>query len=346
MIDPKTRSAGRGKVILFGEHAVVYGIPAIAVGIDRGARASATALASGPSTLRVREWNVAVRDDDLETLASDTAAAEPQDVGVLASRRLVRAFADLVGATRRAGIDIGPMAVEAEADLPPGGGLGCSAALGVAVARALDPNADADAIAERVGVWESVFHGNASGVDAAVSALGGCVQFERGEAKGRAKIERVRLPGIVHLCIGNTGQRSSTRSVVEAVGRLRARRPETTQRTFEAIHTLVKNARLAIEAGDRCAVGQLLDLNQMLLAGLFVSTPEIEQMCSAARSAGAFGAKLTGAGGGGCVVALVDSAEVGSGVLRAWKSDGFDGFLTTVGSEPVRRAPAVLEGAP
>lgn len=322
----------RGKVILFGEHAVVYGVPAIAVGIERGAHATATPCTK-PSTLRVRDWNFGVRDDDMET-------------------PLARAFRDLIQTTRDAGVPIESVAVEAAADLPPGGGLGCSAALGVAVARALDPNASDETIAERANTWERVFHGNPSGVDAAVSALGGCVQFQRAEdsSAGGAKptIERIRVPGVVHLCIGNTGQASSTRSMVEAVARLRERRSDTTKKTFDAIHTLVKNARLAIEAGDRNAVGQLLDLNQMLLSGLFVSTPEIEQLCSAARGAGAFGAKLTGAGGGGCVVALVDTPEIGARVLTAWKSDGFDGFLTTFGAPSIKQfTPQVMaEGAP
>lgn len=314
----------RGKVILLGEHAVVYGVPAIAVGIDRGARAT-VAAAEGPSTLRIAGWAV-VREGDREL-----------PIG--------RAFSDLIAVTREAGVPIGSVVVDAEADLPPGGGLGCSAALGVAVARALDPQAPSEVIAQRAGAWERVFHGNPSGIDAAVSALGGCVLFTRGDSGAAASIERVRVPGVVHLCVGNSGQASSTRSMVEAVARTRSRRPERTQQAFDAIHTLVKNARLAIEAGDRRAVGQLLDLNQMLLSGLFVSTPEIEQMCGAARAAGAFGAKLTGAGGGGCVVALVDTPEIGAAVLTAWKADGFDGFLTTFGaSELGRRAPeAVLE---
>ncbi|MBX3198189.1 MAG: mevalonate kinase [Labilithrix sp.] len=324
-----TEGAAHGKVILFGEHAVVYGVPAIAVGIERGARACAEVLASGPSTLRVREWNLSVREDDAET-------------------PLARAFGDLLRVTRAAGVSVPSLAVEAEADLPPGGGLGCSAALGVAVARALDHDAPAEVIADRAGAWEAVFHGNASGVDAAVSALGGCVLFERGGAGAdRSTITRVRAPGVMHLCIGNSGEASSTRSMVEAVARLRARRPDTTQKAFDAIHTLVKNARLAIEAVDRNAIGQLLDLNQMLLSGLFVSTPEIEQMCSAARAAGALGAKLTGAGGGGCVVALVDHADAGAKVLAAWKSEGFDGFQTTFGTpETARRAITFVEGAP
>jgi mevalonate kinase len=265
----------------------------------------------------VRGWDVTVSDtpdDDTQPLA--------------------RAFHGLLAATRAAQREAGvtPVAtvsVEAEADLPPGGGLGCSAALGVAVARALDASAPPEAIAARVDAWERVFHGNPSGIDAAVSSLGGCVHFTR-NADGAPEIERVRVPVSLHLCVGHSGQSSSTKSMVESVARMRERRPETTQRTFDAIHTLVKNARLAIADGDLRAIGQLLDLNQMLLSGLFVSTPEIEQMCATARAAGAVGAKLTGAGGGGCVVALVDSAARGAEVLAAWKSEGFDGFAAVV----------------
>jgi mevalonate kinase len=335
------RSTAHGKVILFGEHAVVYGVPALAVGIDRGAWAEATprtreqALGSDsslgpdaaprsvpPSTLHVCGWNVTV---------SDEANGD--------SLPLARAFRDVLVVTRdaqrAAGVAaVGPVTVEAAADLPPGGGLGCSAALGVAVARALDPLASTDAIAVRVAAWERVFHGNPSGIDGAIASLGGCVLFQRAASTTAApSIERVRVPSAIHLAIGHSGQASSTKSMVEAVARIRDRRPETTQRTFDAIHTLVRNARLAIEAGDVRAIGQLLDLNQMLLSGLFVSTPEIEQMCATSRAAGALGAKLTGGGGGGCVVALVEDAARGAEVLSAWKRDGFDGFATTVGGE-------------
>jgi mevalonate kinase len=322
------KGVARGKVILFGEHAVVYGVPAIAVGIERGARASARSLASGPSTLRVRDYDVIVRGDDDAT-------------------PLARAFQGVLRVTRDAGVAVGPVEVEAEAELPPGGGLGCSAALGVAVARALDPGAAGEVIAERAGAWEEVFHGNPSGVDAAVSALGGCVLFERGASGQPSTVTRIRVPGVVHLCVGNTGQASSTRSMVEAVAQLRERRPAITRRAFDAIDTLVKSARIAIEAADRRAVGQLLDLNQTLLSGLFVSTPEIEQMCGTARANGALGAKLTGAGGGGCVVALVDHPDAGARVLAAWREHGFDGFLTSVGAPELVRSPVTsLESTP
>ena len=307
------RGTACGKVILLGEHAVVYGVPAIAVGIDRGARASAVPIESGSgagvSVLRVNGWNATVREDEVE-------------------HDLARAFRALLRAARDDIPSLGAQAVEVEADLPPGGGLGCSAAMGVAIARALDPRAPDEALQSRAMAWERVFHGNPSGVDAAVSARGGCLFFRKGEA-----LEPVRARGALHLCVGHCGVASSTRTMVDAVASLRARRPEIVAKTFEGIRALVSNARLAIEAGDRFALGRLMDLNQMLLSGLYVSTPEIEQMCALARAAGALGAKLTGAGGGGSVVALVPTATVADAVLAAWKSEKFEGFATCVAPE-------------
>jgi mevalonate kinase len=295
-----------GKVILLGEHAVVHGVPALAVGIDRGARATATPMDLGPSRLHVRGWDIVVRETD-----------DAHDLG--------RAFRALLDS---AAPPVGPRWIEVETDLPPGGGLGCSAAIGVAVARALEPHLSDEALQDRAMAWECVFHGNPSGVDSAVAAHGGCVLFRRGQP-----LEAVRVRGPMHLCIGHTGLASSTKSMVEAVARLRARRPEIVERSFEAIRTLVSNARLAIEAGDWSALGKLMDLNQMLLGGLFVSTDEIERMCAAARSAGALGAKLTGAGGGGSVVALACSRASAEAVIEAWKAEGFGGFATCVAAE-------------
>jgi mevalonate kinase len=291
-----------GKVILLGEHAVVYGIPAIAVGIERGARATVESLARGPSRIHMPAWKVQTTIED-----------ETHDLA-----RALRALLEASGVDR-------PVRVEVHASLPPGGGLGCSAALGVAVARALDPQASEPEIADRAMAWERVFHGNPSGIDAAVAARGGCVLFERGKG-----LEPVRVRGGITLCLGSTGRASSTKSMVESVARLKARRPEVVAKAFDGIASLVRNARLAIEAGDRFALGRLMDLNQMLLSGLFVSTQEIERLCDLARKAGALGAKLTGAGGGGCVAALVDGAAVAERVLEAWKTEGFDGFATSV----------------
>lgn len=321
---PQTARAS-GKVILLGEHAVVFGVPAIAVGIDRGARASAARL---PSSSSPRPSEFYLQGLDVPFLDTD----EDRDLG--------RAFRAILRATL--GPDHAPVRVEAHADLPPGGGLGCSAALGVAIARALDPAANDELVRERATAWERVFHGNPSGIDTAVSALGGFVYFQRG-----APLEVLSVRHGLELCVGHTGIASSTKTMVEAVARLRERKPAMVEKSFAGIDSLVRNARLALEANDRVGLGRLLDLNQMLLSGLFVSTPEIERMCARARTSGALGAKLTGAGGGGAVVALVPNKEVGEAVVSAWKADGFDGFFTRVGlPETAREHSALLEAQP
>jgi mevalonate kinase len=304
-----------GKVILLGEHAVVYGVPALAVGIDRGAVAAAEPLGRGPSSLLIRGTRP-VRADEPD---SDVA----------------RAFRDVLAACGHEA----PVRVEVSTDLPAGAGLGCSAALGVAVVRALEALAGSPGTVEqtigRAMAWERVFHGNPSGVDATVAATGGCRWFVRGGAN-----EGLRLGASLSLAIGHTGLPSSTKGMVEGVARLRQRRPEVVAKAFEGIEALVRNARVALEGGDVRTLGKLFDLNQMLLAGLFVSSTEIERLCELARGAGALGAKLTGAGGGGCVAALCEGPAEVDAVLAAWKADGFEGFSSSVRADP---PPARLE---
>jgi mevalonate kinase len=298
-----------GKVILLGEHAVVYGVPALAIGIDRGAYATASAIVRAKSSLEVAAWGVTVDEDDT---ASD----------------LGRAFSALVAASRAlpgSVIHRSSVVVSAHAELPPGGGLGCSAALGVAVARALVPDIDAKQAAELAMAWERVFHGNPSGIDAAVAAHGGSILFERGH-----EMQTVPLVAPLTVCLGSTGVASSTKTMVDGVARLKERKPEVVEKAFAGITSLVRNARLALEAGDTVGLGKLMDLNQMILSGLFLSTEQIERLCSSARDAGALGAKLTGAGGGGSVVALAADGEGAEGILAAWKAAGFEGFRASV----------------
>ncbi|WP_437283070.1 mevalonate kinase [Sorangium sp. So ce375] len=312
-----------GKVILLGEHAVVYGAPALAAGIERGARARA-ARSSGASALRLggREH---------------CAAPAKEDVA--------RAFAALLAAMP----DVGPVRVEAESDLPPGGGLGSSAALGVAIARsvaalarapsaaAARTAAETAATADAAAAWERVFHGNPSGIDTTAAARGGCFRFTR--AHGATSLAP---RDDLWLCVGSTGVSSSTRSMVDLVARLFERKPTLAATSIAGITALVENAALAIEAGDAIGLGRLMDLNQMLLAGMFVSTEAIEALCKVAREAGALGAKLTGAGGGGSVIALLPPPPPGDGgapatsngaadrVLAAWRDAGYSGFVTRV----------------
>jgi mevalonate kinase len=305
-------SAG-GKIILLGEHAVVYGAPAVAAGIDLGARARATRLGSNePSVLSLGGRSHTPTDGD--------------DVA--------RAFAALLSARAAP-----PVSVEAESDLPAGGGLGSSAALGVAIGRALEalcaPDVDPDHVLVRARAWEEVFHGTPSGIDTAAALHGGCFRFSRVHG-----VRPIAVGRDLCLCVGWSGAGSSTRAMVEGVARLNERKPDVVSSSMRAITSLVDNAALAIQAGDVESLGRLMNYNQMILAGLMLSTDSIEQLCALARSAGALGAKLTGAGGGGSVIALVrerqldvaaaDPAGDATAVLAAWKSAGFAGFTACV----------------
>lgn len=296
---------GRGKVILLGEHAVVHGYPAIAVGIERGARAEAKAAAR--DRLLVPAWDIDV--------APDAQSDEP----------LARAFAAALSLYE----DRPPLEVRLRVELPAGAGLGCSAAVGVAVLDAIDEALGIErsrlALAERALPWEQVFHGNPSGIDNSMSALGGVALYRKGEA-----LQKLHPRKPLQLVVGYSGESASTKEMVASVARQLEAEPARMRRDFEAVEILVRNARLAIEAGDTKALGQLLDLNHSILSGWMLCTTKLDAMCRAARQAGALGAKLTGGGGGGCMFALAADPK---GAERIAEALGDGAFLAAVSAE-------------
>ena len=166
-------------------------------------------------------------------------------------------------------------------------------------------------------------HGAAGGE---VIVRDGGVVFARGEA-----VESLRAGAPLTLCIGCSGEPPSTAAArAENAARLRRERPEVVEAAFEGIHDLVAASRFAVHAGDRRALGRLMNLNQTWLRDLALSTPAIDRLCRLACEHGAFGAKLTGAGEEGSVVALVNGGHGAWQVLHAWRGAGFEGFVTRV----------------
>lgn len=308
-------SSAHAKVILFGEHAVVHGRLAVVAALERGAGATAESIEGGPvSTLSLEPWGRCVSSNEEGDLAE-----------------AFRALLAPIGGGAAA------VAARVHVDVPAGAGLGCSAAIGVALARAvadsLDVALDAAKVMEAATAWERVFHGNPSGIDVAAAMMGGVLSFRRGEPP-----KRVVFPEPIEIAVACTGEPSSTRSMVEAVARQLARRPQVVERTFDGIDTLSKKGLVALEAARWWELGQLMDLNHALLASLMVSTEALERACNVARAAGAMGAKLTGGGGGGCAIALVPDKR--DAVLEAWRREGFEGFATTIAPSKIALAEA------
>jgi mevalonate kinase len=286
---------GHGKVILLGEHSVVHGRPALAKAVPNGAEVTAVPSRSGLTTLSISPWGV-----QLDTGPLPIAPHEK----LQAALKIARDFYD----------DDVELTLSATMYLPGGAGMGSSAALGVAVLRAMDEARGVERpeqeIFERSLVWERVFHGNPSGIDNAMATHGGLAIFRRGSEPLSERLKPFVPRHPPRLLAGYSGPSPSTALMVQGVADLLARKPEDTNRQFDAIAAVVNNGKLALEQGNMRDLGQLMTMNHMILASYFLlSTPELEKMISVAKAAGALGAKVTGGGGGGCMIALVDNDE-------------------------------------
>lgn len=316
-------AVGHGKIILLGEHGVVHGRPALAAGLARGC--TATAVPAAADRLTVLPWGVTVdsepeRDDEHATLRA--------------------AFRAVLASGWDGGVDrAGHFHVTARLEIPAGAGLGASAALSVAVVRALDAAAGASrddaavgasrddaAVVEASLAWERQFHGNPSGVDSAMAVYGGVALYLRGQP-----LHSVSIGCPLWLVVGHSGQAPSTADMVASVARQHGRAPAKVDKIFDGMEAVVNNGRSALAEGNLRDLGQLMELNQKLLNSLMLSTTAIEEMCGCARDAGALGAKLTGGGGGGCMIALADSRKRADAVAYALRTFDPEAFVVELG---------------
>ena len=298
---------GHGKVILVGEHAAVYGHPVVAGALDRGVTLRAR-RATGPLSLRVDGWGLHL------------TLGDGHDCGPA-----LLAVASALGVQ-------GGWVLEGQSDLPPAAGLGSSAALAVAMTRALAAglghtphDADIEDVASRA---ERCFHGNPSGVDVALATRGGLGRFVRGH--GLTPI----AGGGLTLAIGLSGERRATAVMVERVAQARHERPDVVDADLLALGADAERAAsiLGVAAPDLAALGAIFADSHARLARLGVSTPTLDAMIASAREGGALGAKLTGGGGGGAVIALAPGRE--DAVIAGWRQLGKDGFIARVGGAP------------
>jgi len=279
-----------GKVVLFGEHSVVYNYPGITCTIDKGLDVRISRDPDGPRFLHPRFKQVF------------PIPKADQDI------RLFSRAAD--HALEIYGLQNAPIAIKIESDLIPGMGLGSSAAFSVGICSALRRYKHLDqerkwdsGIFEDAQKLESVFHGNPSGMDAATVLSEGVLWFRKGPPR---EILPIRVPtsatGI--LCIVEPGAR--TLELVQRVQRNRERDPKMINGILEEIGNITVDAGIALGTGDMKETGRLMFKNHEFLARLGVSTPALDDAVELLLDRGVLGAKLTGGGGGGAVVALVE----------------------------------------
>ncbi|MCU4799647.1 mevalonate kinase [Halobacteria archaeon HArc-gm2] len=292
------------KVYLFGEHAVVYGEPAVPCAIERRAQV----------TVEERDEGVRVNLQDLTidgfTVEYDSSDDDRPDVDV--SDSLVDAGMGYVNeaieqAREAAGAPDAGFDITVEGDIPLGAGLGSSAAVAVAAIRAataeLGIELDGREVAARAyQVEHAVQQGEASRADTFCSAMGGAVRVEGDDCRTIDGVDN--LP----LVVGYDGGAGDTGALVAGVRDVKDRYDFAAD-TVTAIGDLVRQGERALVEGDVEEVGRLMNFNHGLLSALGVSSRSLDSMVWAARDADALGAKLTGAGGGGCIVALDESED-------------------------------------
>ncbi len=281
-----------GKLILLGEHAAVFGEPALACPVPLNVRARISHSDNGIQ-LAIPSWG-------LEYRLTPGRRRRPWE------RSALQILEEL-------GLENESMRISLFSDLPRGLGLGSSAAMAVATIRAMSKRFDLNLSVARINeiAWqcEQFAHGAASGVDNAVSTHETTLLYRKGAPPD---IEPVVAGVDTYLVIGISSKESLTAVTVENVRAARDRNPGLYDRIFAEIGKLVVEGRRCLEEGQLEELGDLMNVNHGLLNGLQLATPELERLVDAARMAGALGAKLTGSGGGGAMVALC--AETGSAV--------------------------------
>ncbi|MEM7216838.1 MAG: hydroxymethylglutaryl-CoA reductase, degradative [Pseudomonadota bacterium] len=298
-----------GKIILLGEHAVVYGRPALAVPISLAVEAAVQPGTDGVQVL-VPRWGV---EQKIRSGAGQGISGIIYDT--LAALDLEREN----------------ITIEVFPNLPKAVGLGGSAALAVAVVRALDEHFGLALTEERINALafecEKAAHGTPSGIDNTLATYGRPLWYRN---DGTPEFREIAPGAPLNLVVGLTGKESLTAETVARVRHAWQRHQTRYDGIFDQIGALTTAGAEAFQAGQLQDLGELMNLCQGYLNALQLSTPELEELIHIARSRGSLGAKLTGGGGGGSMIALCESGEHAEEVLTSMEGAGYSGFCTRV----------------
>ena len=303
---------GFGKAILFNEHFVVYGIPAIVSAIAKYTRAKVepkgkagwTIVDNRKATPRYKENKIDQQKDSINRMI------------------------------KKMGLDLSKNGIEItlEGNLTAASGIGASAASCVAITRALSKHFELDFSNDQINEiayeGEKGYHGTPSGIDNTASTFGGLIWFEKGEEN---IMDKINLQNPVEIVIGNTGKVANTTAAVAGVKERKEKYPQKYAEIFDRAENIAYLARDALQDEDYKELGKLMNENHKLLQQIEVSSRELDFLVKLARDQGAYGAKLTGGGLGGNMIALTPDTDIQERVANAFEKEGFQSLKTSIG---------------
>ena len=337
-----TTASAPGKIILFGEHAVVYGRPALAIPVTQ-VHADVEILASTSTGIWIHAPGVHLQAD-LNSLPSDHPIAAVIHNFLFISRTSPSPFGR--GARGEGGFP--NLQINIHSSIPVASGLGSGAAVTVALVRAMSSHLNYPMTDEEINAFaydiEKLHHGTPSGIDNTVVTYAKPVYFVKapssfsppippardgGSRRGvRGEVETFKPAAPFTIVIGDTGIPAPTKESVADVRKLWEGDKAKWEGVFDQVGEIAKKARTRIETGDWRLLGELMNQNHALLQEMTVSSPELDRLVEAARKAGAVGAKLSGGGRGGNMIALVQP-ENADEVSSALKSAGAKNTIVT-----------------
>jgi len=303
---------GFGKAILFNEHFVVYGVPAIVSAIGKYTVAKITPFEGSEFKFEDnRSATPSYKEDKLDQQKDS----------------FDRIFKKMELENSKNGLKL-----ELSGNLYVASGIGASAASCVAIARALSEhfnlNLSDDEINDIAYEGEKGYHGTPSGIDNTASTFGGLIWFEKGE---NSIIEKISLPNPVRIVMGNTGKVADTTAAVAGVRERKEKDTEKYKTVFNRAENIAYLAKRALQEENYKEIGKLMNENHKLLQQIGVSSRELDFLAGIAREQGALGAKLTGGGLGGNIIALTPGKDLQENVANAIEKEGFQVLKTTIG---------------
>jgi len=307
---PMGKGNGFGKVILFNEHFVVYGIPSIVSAIDLETTAVVTK----------QEKNGVILDDQRPATKGYKEEKKKHQI-----ESLSRILKKMKKEEQHLKITLGGKLVAAS-------GIGASAASCVAIARAINEEFHMQLTEEEINAiafeGEKGYHGSPSGVDNTAATYGGLIWFKKDNPD---VIKRLKIQSPLEIVMGNTGMVANTKLAVQNVRRSKEKNPHLYAQFFTQAEEVVEKARDALQSQNLTQIGECMDENHTLLQKIAVSNKNLDFLVQVARETGAFGAKLTGGGLGGYMVALTPGKDLQEKVARAITREGFYTIKTRIG---------------